>query len=399
MNLPGVMRHGRHSAHRPSTRCNGRAAALLSLAMLSGVLTVRAANSDPVPAAQGVVDQASSLVALADPVAAPASLTVPRIPGSTLLVPGSAARVVASSSTNDIPSRALSAYQRAETVMAAADPRCGLTWQLIAAIGRVESNHGRFGGSVLSTEGLASPGIYGVALDGRDGVALISDTDGGKLDRAITFDRAVGPLQFIPSTWAIVGVDADGDGVRNPQDIDDAALAAAVYLCSGGEELSTDHAMRSAVFRYNNSVAYVDLVMRVMEEYLSGDFMTVPDGIVAGGYLVPIGSPTPTKVGEAAHDSAVTSSSSGAVSAQEPAGEPARPTPSPDDDAPGSEGPAVIPSPPVVGVKPLDDVLHEVDPVLSGTQALAQCLLDGVIDDPRTPTNELETCVELLISP
>ena len=47
-------------------------------------------------------------------------------------------------------------------------------------------------------------------------------------------------MQFIPSTWAVVGVDADGDGERNPQDIDDAALAAAVYLCSGNEDLSTD---------------------------------------------------------------------------------------------------------------------------------------------------------------
>ena len=46
------------------------------------------------------------------------------------------------------------------------------------------------------------------------------------------YDRAVGPMQFIPSTWSVIGVDGDNDGKRNPQDIDDAALATAVYLCS-----------------------------------------------------------------------------------------------------------------------------------------------------------------------
>lgn len=384
------------SGHRPRTRFNAGVTGLVLVALLSAGLTVRAANSDALTASQGVVDGSSSSVALADPVEAPASLTVPRIPGSTSLVPGSAARVVASSWTNGIPTAALSAYQRAETVINAADRTCALTWQLIAAIGRVESNHGRFGGSVLSPEGLATPGIYGVALDGRDGVALISDTDGGQFDRDVTFDRAVGPLQFIPSTWAVAGVDADGDGVRNPQDVDDAALAAAVYLCSGAEELSTDSAMRSAVLRYNNSVAYVDLVMRVMQNYLAGDFTTIPDGTVAGGYLMPTHPPVPTNAGGTADDSAVANSSSATASTQQPVDEPAQPTPSPTDDAPEPAGPAEIPGPLVVGIEPVDAALHDVDPVLSATQALTQCLLDGVIDNPQTATNELETCVERL---
>ena len=46
-------------------------------------------------------------------------------------------------------------------------------------------------------------------------------------------------MQFIPSTWQVVKVDADGDNKRNPQDIDDAALATAVYLCSGKDNLAT----------------------------------------------------------------------------------------------------------------------------------------------------------------
>ena len=79
-------------------------------------------------------------------------------------------------------------------------------------------------------------------------------------------------MQFIPSTWSVVGVDADGDGQRNPQDIDDAALATAVYLCSGDDDLSTDAGQRAAVYRYNHSQAYVDLVLAIMTAYLAGDF-------------------------------------------------------------------------------------------------------------------------------
>ena len=83
-------------------------------------------------------------------------------------------------------------------------------------------------------------------------------------------------MQFIPSTWSVVGVDGDGDGKRNPQDIDDAALATAVYLCSGNEDLSTTAGQRSAVYRYNHSHDYVDLVLSIMQAYAGGDFSSVP---------------------------------------------------------------------------------------------------------------------------
>ena len=88
-----------------------------------------------------------------------------------------------------------------------------------------------------TTSGVAKPGIYGVALNGRNRTTAISDTDAGQFDNDTQWDRAVGPMQFIPSTWSIVGVDADGDAKRNPQDVDDAALATAVYLCSGKDDL------------------------------------------------------------------------------------------------------------------------------------------------------------------
>ncbi len=83
-------------------------------------------------------------------------------------------------------------------------------------------------------------------------------------------------MQFIPSTWSVVGVDGDGDGKRNPQDIDDAALATAVYLCSGDEDLSSTAGQRSAVYRYNHSQDYVDLVLSIMAAYAEGDYSSVP---------------------------------------------------------------------------------------------------------------------------
>jgi hypothetical protein len=180
-------------------------------------------------------------------------------------------------SSNGIPSAALYSYRRAETLLGKADASCKLPWNLVAAIGRVESNHGRSNGNALSADGLATPGIYGVPLNGS-GVAKISDTDNGTLDKDTVWDRAVGPMQFIPGTWSSVGVDSDNDGKKNPQDIDDAAAAAGVYLCAGSDNLSTDPGARSATHRYNHSDSYVDLVMKISKAYGNGDFSQSPDG-------------------------------------------------------------------------------------------------------------------------
>ena len=180
-------------------------------------------------------------------------------------------------SSNGIPSAALYSYRRAETLLSKADKSCKLPWNLVAAIGRVESNHGRTNGNTLSAEGLAQPGIYGAPLNGN-GVAKISDTDKGALDKDTVWDRAVGPMQFIPGTWTNVAVDSDNDGKKNPQDIDDAATAAGIYLCAGSDDLSTDGGARSAVHRYNHSNSYVDLVMKISAAYAAGDFSQSPDG-------------------------------------------------------------------------------------------------------------------------
>ena len=137
---------------------------------------------------------------------------------------------------NGIPA-AVDAYMQAADALAVDDPTCGIRWTLLAAIGRVESNHGRFGGAQLRDDGYGTKPIRGIPLDGRPNVALIRDTEGGELDGDTTYDRAVGPMQFIPSTWASVGVDANGDGRRDLDNIFDAARGAAVYLCRGDADL------------------------------------------------------------------------------------------------------------------------------------------------------------------
>jgi hypothetical protein len=184
------------------------------------------------------------------------------------IVAGSSSLVTLDST--GIPVRALEAYRTADILMDSADPTCRLDWALVAAIGRVESNHARFGGNQLDSSGVAQPGIIGIALDGSNGTARITDSDNGLLDRDTTYDRAVGPMQFIPSTWRSAGADADGDGVKNPQDMADAATSSAIYLCSGPGDLSRPDDLRSAIWRYNASDSYVQMVTAIAEAYRHG---------------------------------------------------------------------------------------------------------------------------------
>jgi membrane-bound lytic murein transglycosylase B len=164
-----------------------------------------------------------------------------------------------------IPSRALVGYAAAALTLLVEQPSCGLGWNTLAALGDVESGHGTHGGSAIDASGTTRPAIQGPSLDGTvyDG---IPDTDGGAYDGDPRWDRAVGPLQFIPQTWALWGADADLDGRADPQQIDDAALAAARYLCHYGD-LADPATWRTAVFAYNHVESYVDLVAMTANAY------------------------------------------------------------------------------------------------------------------------------------
>jgi len=177
-----------------------------------------------------------------------------------------AAWLTASSKATKIPKRVLRAYVTATARANASEPDCQLAWNTIAAIGRIESIHGAVNGSRIGDDGVARPRIRGIALDG-DGVRAISDTDGGDLDGDRTWDRAVGPMQFIPTTWARWGSDGDGDGRMNPQDVDDAALATGRYLCGTGKQLGSRDGWLRAVITYNQSTSYVRKASRTATRY------------------------------------------------------------------------------------------------------------------------------------
>lgn len=164
------------------------------------------------------------------------------------------------SATSGVPARALEAYGAAEIEQRALTPQCGLSWATLAGIGRVESDHGNLGRSRLGDDGRPRPPVIGVPLDGAPGIREIRDTDGGALDGDPVYDRAVGPMQFLPTTWARYG---EGD----PQQIDDAARAAAAYLCDAGRDTVSGEGWWDAVLTYNRSGEYARLVWAAADDY------------------------------------------------------------------------------------------------------------------------------------
>lgn len=167
----------------------------------------------------------------------------------------------------EVPARALRAYAAAELAQRTATPECRLSWATLAGIGRVESHHGGLGEAELGADGVPRPRIVGVPLDGSDGVREVLDTDGGALDGDPVLDRAVGPMQFLPSTWARHGADGNGDGVADPHQLDDAARGAAAYLCSGDRDTADGAGWWDAVLAYNASGEYARLVWAAADRY------------------------------------------------------------------------------------------------------------------------------------
>ncbi|MFF2845176.1 lytic transglycosylase domain-containing protein [Streptomyces sp. NPDC058001] len=173
-----------------------------------------------------------------------------------------------------LPTTVFDAYRKAADSVGRTDPACGLRWELLAAIGKVESGHA--GGGAVAANGDTLTRITGPALDGN-GFALILDSEGGVWDGDTVYDRAVGPMQFLPTTWKTWGADGNGDGVANPNNIYDAALAAGHYLCAGDRDLGTAAGLERAILSYNYSRDYLNLVLGWMEFYLRG-VHAVPDG-------------------------------------------------------------------------------------------------------------------------
>jgi membrane-bound lytic murein transglycosylase B len=174
--------------------------------------------------------------------------------------------VVSSPGSLRIPAMALDAYRNAERIMAASYPGCGVSWNLLAGIGRIESMHAN--GGATDASGTAVRPIYGPALDGTlPGNEVI--VQNRTADR-VSYARAMGPMQFLPGTWARYASDGDGDGKAEVQNLFDSTLAAARYLCSGGLNLRDPSQVMTAILRYNNSVAYARNVLSWAAGYATG---------------------------------------------------------------------------------------------------------------------------------
>ncbi len=136
------------------------------------------------------------------------------------------------SKAGDIPADYLELYRREESMCV------GLSWSLLAAVGDVESDHGR-----------------------------------NKLSLKPNSKGAVGPMQFLPGTWEQYGQDGNGDGVRDVLNPADAIKGAANYLCASGlknpqavkndrcPSISAPPAVEEALWRYNRACWYVDKVL------------------------------------------------------------------------------------------------------------------------------------------
>lgn len=128
---------------------------------------------------------------------------------------------VSATAEDDIPGDLLPVYEEAAL-------NCpGLPWPVVAAMGKLETDHNR------------APGT----------------SEAG----------ATGPMQFLPATWEQFQADGDGDGVADIDDEEDAIAGAVRYLCaSGGEDPAT---LRDAIFTYNQSEEYVAQVLEVAGSY------------------------------------------------------------------------------------------------------------------------------------
>lgn len=216
--------------------------------------------------------------------AGPSVVAVPRAPASLHVAAGALSATPAAAiyapGTLGIPKTALAAYRNAERQMSVSEPECGISWNLLAGIGRIESGHAN--GGATDVHGTVVQPIYGPSLDGSlpGNEVIVANSTAGK----VVYARAMGPMQFLPGTWARYASDGDGDGKADPQNVYDAALAAARYLCTGGLNLREQSQVLTAILRYNNSMAYAENVMGWASAYATG---------VAPVDLPPIVGPAP----------------------------------------------------------------------------------------------------------
>ena len=276
--------------------------------------------------------------------------------------------------TGEIPATLLDAYRRARDAVNLAQPGCRLPMELLAAIGKVETNHAR--GGQVDSNGTALRPILGPVLDGA-GFAAVPDTDGGLLDGDTKWDRALGPMQFLPPTWRRWEADGNGDHRADPNNVYDASLAAANYLCAGNRDLATPQGLDEAILSYNHSASYRSLVLSWMATYTNGTVI-VPDTV--GGPVPAVLHPPASSTPPAAQPVG------GAQPTPTPPPSPTRPpaaTPPPASEPAPPSSPA-LPPPPVPILTVVCDLGASVTGIVTG--------IVGAILGPITGTSEPPPC-------
>lgn len=307
--------------------------ALLALVFLGGSQALGAVvpvspTPQQTPPLTATGDSAPLDLAPPPAVSATAPYTLPAPVGTTITAAGSTASPVRATGTGSvgIPAVVLAAYRRAEASVAATTAGCHLSWTLLAAIGQVES--GQANGGDVSADGTTLHPILGPLLDGSSGTAAIRDAGG-------SWARAQGPMQFLPSTWAAWGADGNGDGVADPNNVFDAALAAGHYLCAGSRDLNQSADLRQAILSYNHSDTYLSTVLAWMSYY--------QHNAVTG--VAPV-TPSATPTSPTATATATTAPPASATASATPSASPSRTTSTPRPSASASSGrPSASPTP------------------------------------------------------
>jgi membrane-bound lytic murein transglycosylase B len=228
-------------------------------------------GKSPIPSVHAVITPVAAVSPAVPDLSGPAVIAIEHAPTAFHVAAGAVSAppppmIVNAPGALGIPMIALSAYRKAEQKMAVEAPGCGLSWNLLAGIGRIESGHA--GGGAVDGRGTAVVPIYGPALDGTlPGNEVILQSSVGN---RVTYARAMGPMQFLPGTWARFASDGKGDGTADPQNLFDATLAAARYLCAGGLNLRDPAQVMAAILRYNNSMPYAQNVLGWAAAYATG---------------------------------------------------------------------------------------------------------------------------------
>jgi hypothetical protein len=339
------------------------AATLVGVALLCG--TDPATVHEPVPSGRPSAPPA----ARGDAAGSAAEAANPGVPGGLPMLAGDYQPLP---SAYGIPSTVLDAYRKAAAAQAQSDPACRLDWTLLAGIGKVESGHAR-GGDVAPGGEVLHP-ILGPVLDGSAGNAAVPNSAGARWDQGGEWSRAVGPMQFLPSTWARWG--AGG----NPENVYDASAAAARYLCSGGGDLGTPQGQSRAIYSYNHSASYVALVQEWMRNYQQGG-LAVPDRPGApdlSAFQAPAGQGQDVSVQPQPQPAPATPVSRPAPAPPVPPAPPVKPVPPPVD--PGPQ-PQPQPAQPVVDV--VQGAVGAVKGVLAPVTSAVAKVLPGVL--PPSP--------------